>query len=60
MWKQGRANVPKELYVLLNKESTRWKFISPGALNFGGSWEAGVKSIEFHFKHTIRDSTHTF
>lgn len=60
MWKQGRASIPDELVSLLDREGTKWKFIPPGAPNFGGLWEAGVKSIKFHMKRTIGDSTLTF
>lgn len=60
MWKQGAANIPEELSSLLDKEGTRWKYIPPGSPNFGGLWEAGVRSIKYHLKRTIGDSTLTF
>ncbi|XP_073961981.1 uncharacterized protein [Choristoneura fumiferana] len=60
MWKQGIANIPDEFSSMLDKEGTKWKFIPPGAPNFGGLWEAGVKSTKYHLKRIVGESTLTF
>lgn len=57
----GAHNQLKELYLLLennksellNKftdERIQWHFNPPHSPNFGGVWEAGVKSIKHHLK----------
>jgi len=37
----------------LSSESIDWHFIPPKSLNFGGHWEAGVKSFKFYLKRVI-------
>ncbi|XP_014300643.1 uncharacterized protein LOC103579429 [Microplitis demolitor] len=42
-----------ELSHLQATDNTQWKFNPSGAPNFGGKWEAAIKSIKFHFARTI-------
>ncbi|XP_035214359.1 uncharacterized protein LOC118188110 [Stegodyphus dumicola] len=37
----------------LLSENIEWRFIPPKSPNFGGLWEAGVKSFKFHLKRII-------
>lgn len=54
------SSVAMEIKEWLNNQSVTWHFIPPHAPNFGGLWEAGVKSTKFHLKRIIGDSTLTF
>lgn len=60
----GAANKLKDLQLYFNNNSNSlisgaadlgivWKFIPPRAPNFGGLWEAGVKSVKNHLKRVI-------
>ncbi|GFW43052.1 tigger transposable element-derived protein 1 [Trichonephila clavipes] len=53
-------NPDPELAGFLVNENINWKFLPPRAPNFGGLWEAGVKSFKFHFKHEAGNSRFTY
>ncbi|XP_054719569.1 uncharacterized protein LOC129229310 isoform X2 [Uloborus diversus] len=51
---QKMVRIPDEIlsnYFLT--EGIQWNFIPPRSPNFGGIWEAGVKSFKFHLKRVI-------
>lgn len=55
-----QSSVAAEIREWLNANSVSWHFIPPHAPNFGGLWEAGVKSTKFHLKRIIGNSTLTY
>ncbi|XP_048477681.1 uncharacterized protein LOC119694152 [Plutella xylostella] len=54
------SSVAVEIQEWLSDNSVTWHFIPPHAPNFGGLWEAGVKSTKFHLRRVIGDSTLTY
>lgn len=57
----------KRLHEIVNKpevilanylanEGIDWKFIPPRSPNFGGLWEAAIKSFKYHFVRVVRGS----
>ncbi|XP_067124826.1 uncharacterized protein [Centruroides vittatus] len=48
------VNKPDEkLANYLSSENIQWNFNPPRAPNFGGLWEAGVKSFKYHLKRVV-------
>ncbi|GBO39702.1 hypothetical protein AVEN_123231-1 [Araneus ventricosus] len=45
--------LPDNLASYLVSQSISWKFLPPRYPNFGGLWEAGVKSFKHHLKRTV-------
>lgn len=54
-----RSNFDK-VVTELSAEGISWHFMPPRAPNFGGLWEAGVKSIKFHLKRVVGDASLTY
>lgn len=49
-------NPNEDVINYLSNEEIAWKFIPPNSPNFGGLWEAGVKSFKYHLKRAVGNS----
>ncbi|XP_018368747.1 PREDICTED: uncharacterized protein LOC108764844 [Trachymyrmex cornetzi] len=50
----------KRLQKYLTEDSISWQFIPPNAPNFGGLWEAGIKSAKTHLKKIVGQAALTY
>lgn len=55
-----KSNMVQEIAEILASQGTTWHFIPPRAPNFGGLWEAGIRSTKFHIRRAIGDATLTY
>lgn len=54
------SNADETLAGYLTSENIDWNFLPPRAPNFGGLWEAGVKSLKYYLKRVVGNQKLTY
>lgn len=57
---KGDSSIMDTVQGTLSGKGVDWHFIPPHAPNFGGLWEAGVRSTKFHLRRILDGTTLTF
>lgn len=60
MFNGAKSCIPNEIAELLVLERTTWHYIPPHSGNFGGLWEAGVRSTKTHLRKILGNTTLTY
>ncbi|GFX39929.1 integrase catalytic domain-containing protein [Trichonephila clavipes] len=50
----------ESLFAFFAEEGIEWSFIPPRSPNWGGLWEANIKSLKYHFKHVAGNSNFSY
>ncbi|XP_043284934.1 uncharacterized protein [Venturia canescens] len=56
----GGTRESQQLAQLQTNDGPRWVFNPPGAPHMGGKWETAVKSVKFHLRRTLWETSLTF
>ncbi|GFS93767.1 integrase catalytic domain-containing protein [Trichonephila clavipes] len=46
----------ESLFAFFAEEGIEWSFIPPRSPNWGGLWEANIKSLKYHFKRVAQET----